>query len=826
MIQYELILVGFISFMRYRSSQPLVSSANCTESTIQHQEFVPECNGKIEYFCDGRKLTNIPNIPFHLYCAINLHKNEISNVREKSFPNNSRGLMVLDLSKNKIDHIVEGAFQGLLDLIYLNLRDNMLGTIISSKQVSFAGAHQLQHLDIAMNQFRTFSFLSKALHQLQNLKYLRVDGCQTCRLGPEFYDLQNLTTLVLGSYYSSCVMKNVSKDFFENVPILLNLSLSDCGISDIDSAAFSPLSRLAYLDLSNNEDLEFDGVIRALKGLQEHNSLKLLNINHVYPIFGRSTVVNITLVQSLRNLTSLETLHLDDNKIELFDKDVLPQLPKSLKALTVINNRLTAADYLADILQVGDNEARSLAGFEYLDVSFQNSIYRERRLPRSKFDFINVYFKSFHEFTQIFSPSKALKFFRSRQIGWEFPIRRIHFEPNGLEEIDISYNYLKKWLGPVTGLDGLKRFSITNNYCDEVTSTFFSGFASLEILEISNNMLGYALKNDSVGEVFKHLTNLKVLDLSDNKISTLPTKIFSGLFSLQILNLTINMLHTWNVETDHMTNLVVLDLSFNRLEDLPEKLRTSLDRLSNYKNITVNITKNRIPCTCQRKDFWTWVSFTTVKVITDVECASSTLEKECISYGTLTAITASVLVCFCFAVVAGLVYRRYKWKLMYLFYSTRENIRHTGEGYRQISEYDVFISFASDDQDFVKNIALPRLNEFELKTLTADQFMPGTPIRQNIIRAIQCSRKIVFIVSPDFLTSEWCEFEVRMAVEESRKYDVDLMIFVMYENIGGEGRIPNHVRNVLDERTYIEYPKEPSERDVFWGKLWSAIKSD
>ncbi|KAL3867655.1 hypothetical protein ACJMK2_040526 [Sinanodonta woodiana] len=823
MIQCELILVGFISFMGYNSIQPLAASVNCTKNSIQDQEIVPECNGKIEYCCADRKLSHIPEFPLDLYCSINLHKNDIFYIGEKSFYNYSRGLMVLDLSKNKIRHIEAGTFQELLDLKYLNLKNNMLG---KTELFSFAGALRLLYLDISMNQFRTFSFLSKALHQLKDLQYLKVDGCQTCILGPELHDLKNLTTLVLGSYYSLCVMKNVSKDFFQNVPLLLNLSLSDCGISDIDSDAFSNLSRLVYLDLSNNEDLEFDGVIRALKGFQGQNSLKLLNINHVYPIFGRSTVVTISHVQSLRNLTSLETLHLDDNKIELLDKDVIPQLPKSLKTLTLMKNRLTAADYLADILQVEENETVSSARFEYLDVSFQNAKYRESRFKRSIFDFIKTYLKSSIEFTEMYSLPKTLKYFRSRQVGWEFSIRRVHFETNGLKEIDISYNYLKKWLGPVTGLDRLKRFSITNNYCDEVTSTFFSGFTRLEILEISNNMLGYALKNDSVGEVFQHLKNLKVLDLSDNKISTLPTKIFTGLFALQILNLTINMLHTWAVDINHMTNLVVLDLSFNRLEDLPEKLRMSLDRISIDRNLTVNITKNRIPCTCQKKDFWTWVSFTTVKVITDVECASSSLEKECISYVTVTAITASVLVCFCFAVVAGLVYRRYKWKLMYLFYSTRENIRHTTEGYRQVSEYDVFISFASDDQEFVKDIVLPKLNAFELKTLTADEFMPGTPIRQNIILAIQCSRKIVFIVSPEFMTSEWCEFEVRMAIEESRKYDVDLMIFVMYKDIGAEGKIPEHIRNVMDERTYIEYPQEPSERDAFWEKLWSAIKAD
>uniref|UniRef100_K1QC90 Toll-like receptor 13 n=1 Tax=Magallana gigas TaxID=29159 RepID=K1QC90_MAGGI len=63
-------------------------------------------------------------------------------------------------------------------------------------------------------------------------------------------------------------------------------------------------------------------------------------------------------------------------------------------------------------------------------------------------------------------------------------------------------------------------------------------------------------------------------------------------------------------------------------------------------------------------------------------------------------------------------------------------------------------------------------------------FIPGVDIAENITIAIHNSRRIILIMTSDFLKSQWCMFELNMARMESlysregRKSDPKYLIWI------------------------------------------------
>lgn len=74
--------------------------------------------------------------------------------------------------------------------------------------------------------------------------------------------------------------------------------------------------------------------------------------------------------------------------------------------------------------------------------------------------------------------------------------------------------------------------------------------------------------------------------------------------------------------------------------------------------------------------------------------------------------------------------------------------------------YDVFISYSHADRLWVWNRLLPRLEQSGLSVCIDDRdFAIGTPTLINLEQAIDSSRHIIVVLTPNWIESEWTEFE-------------------------------------------------------------------
>ena len=123
--------------------------------------------------------------------------------------------------------------------------------------------------------------------------------------------------------------------------------------------------------------------------------------------------------------------------------------------------------------------------------------------------------------------------------------------------------------------------------------------------------------------------------------------------------------------------------------------------------------------------------------------------------------------------------------------------------------YDAYIAYAeenTDDERWVFNDLSPNLEEgpeaFHLCIKRRD-FIPGSQILESISESIQQSEKTVLILSPRFVESKWCYFEMQTARMRLFQDNHDAIIMVMLEEIP-DNKLTLSLRQLLCEKDYFQ----------------------
>ncbi|VDI43160.1 toll-like receptor 1 [Mytilus galloprovincialis] len=146
---------------------------------------------------------------------------------------------------------------------------------------------------------------------------------------------------------------------------------------------------------------------------------------------------------------------------------------------------------------------------------------------------------------------------------------------------------------------------------------------------------------------------------------------------------------------------------------------------------------------------------------------------------------------------------------------------------RQNYKFDAFLSYADEERVFVIRDVIKKLeanDNFRLCIHERD-FIPGCDIADNIVNAIHHSRKVIFIVTPSFLKSKWCIYELNMAYMEYQvsRQGVDCMIMVIKDKIR-ERDIPRDMYNIMTDESYLKFPDNEADEVTFWERLIDSLR--
>ncbi|XP_075005011.1 toll-like receptor 1 [Calonectris borealis] len=378
-----------------------------------------------------------------------------------------------------------------------------------------------------------------------------------------------------------------------------------------------------------------------------------------------------------------------------------------------------------------------------------------------------------------------------------------------LKYLDMSHNLLShdaadvqcRWAESLTELD------LSSN---QLTDSVFECLpVNIEKLDLQNNQI------TSVAKGMAELKSLKELNLASNRLADLPG--CSGFTSLEFLNIEMNSILTPSADFFQSCPRVrELQAGHNpfkcscELQDFIHLERQSGGKLFGWPVAYMCEYPEDLRGT-QLKDFH----------LTELACNT-----------TLLLVTALLLTLVLVAVVAFLcIYLDVPWyaRMMWQWTQTKRRAWHNHpEEQETVLQFHAFISYSERDSLWVKNELIPNLEKGEGCVQLCQHernFIPGKSIMENIINCIEKSYKSIFVLSPNFVQSEWCHYELYFAHHKFFSENSNSLILILLEPIPPY-IIParyHKLKALMAKRTYLEWPKERSKRALFWANLRAAI---
>lgn len=583
-------------------------------------------------FCNNGKLSSVPTrLPENVE-ELQLNYNQIKTLHNISlfrYPS----LITISLACNGLEKVQPNVFHDSKLLKNLNLANNNINIGYEETSLAFRTLSSLRFLDLSENKLND-EMAFTLLQNLSSLEYLNLSGNLLQRLDEtSFKDLHNLKELDLqrnimfeidNAFGSNPKLQRLNlafnylpclTDFHMTQLVVLNASYNfiEWFISRQD---LNDTFQLETLDLSNNK-LIFFPFLPSRSKLQ--NLYLSHNILRFYEHFANNnTLQNSTksvefynLKRHVNNVTaqlwddnlhgdisSLDTLDLRGNQVDYFPDGFTKKMStlsrlrmgiNCLETLHLSSEHFSGTLYELDIsnnrlnqISVNDGSLAMLANLTYFNVSGNNL----NELP----------FGLFSSLPRIHSVDLSYN-----NIGICLP-----------DETNVSMNNITECL-QWNNIDSLRQLYLKGCYLETVPSSAFIGL-SLTHLDLSDNPGIYVqdslqslsrtlqhlgLGNTQIKDIdLSHFQSLKSLTLSKNSLSHLPASL-------------------------HDIDLKVLDVRDNSLSTIPPGQAHVLAS----KLQTIFLTGNTFNC-CQIEWFWTFETARTISVVgkSDIVCQDAHLD--------------------------------------------------------------------------------------------------------------------------------------------------------------------------------------------------------
>ncbi|XP_041980034.1 toll-like receptor 7 [Aricia agestis] len=731
-------------------------------------------------------------------------------------------LKTLDLGENQISDIKNGSFKNLDQLTGLRLIDNQIGNLSVGM---FWDLPSLQVLNLAKNKIQAIE--RGSFQRNKQLEAIRLDGNFISDLNGIFSTLLSLLWLNLSENHLV---------WFDYAFIPSNLKWLDVHGNFIEHLGnyykLQDEIRIKTLDVSHNRIIE-------ISPFAIPNSVELLfiNNNHINNIQVNTFIekTNLTRVDIYAN----EISHLDINSLRLSSVPLNKSLPEfyiggnpfecdcSMEWLPLINN-MTANRQHPRIMDLENVLCKMThtRGVTHIPLSNLKST-----------DFLCSY--ETHCFTlchccdyvacdcQMTCPNNCSCYHDptwhtnvvdcSNQRAGDIPEKvpmdatEVYLDGNDFKELQ-NYAFI--------GRKNMRSLYVNSSEVENIHNKTFAGLSSLILLHLGNNKLKHLN-----GFEFEHLTQLTELYLQDNFITYIHNSTFSTLRQLRILRLDGNRLvdySLWSLTVN--TNLRSLSIANNMwsckcryLQKFTSYISENVHKIKDIHDIKCWNTETRSP---QKKelnlngticsDYYAGDSFTDNMIVSDYMPVMVT---------TFTGFTLIILVTL----------------VTFLFRDTIRIWLYTSCGIRLFpftgayddtdKLYDAYICYSPKDDDFVIQTLAAELENgspsYHLCLHYRDIPQHGVPYMQCTLplpEAVEASKRIILVLTRNFLETEWSRFEFRQGLHEILKSRFCTLLIIEDSSILTDIECDPDLRPYLKTGVRIRWGQ-----NKFWDKLKYAM---
>lgn len=315
-----------------------------------------------------------------------------------------------------------------------------------------------------------------------------------------------------------------------------------------------------------------------------------------------------------------------------------------------------------------------------------------------------------------------------------------------------------------------------------------------------------------VGKTSLYLENLN--------LTNLPTTSLIGYSNINKLYVSGNQLEDlaiWNLPE----NLTFLDIRNNRFKYLRPEVLDYLEQQSH--NLRILISNNSWSCDCFPSSFLQFIQRVPEMIddLGSIKCDGLTpsikLDK-CRVYTIYLILFVAALI-----VVACVILFWYRTSiLMCLYYHNilPNCILSKAENIEFPQRYDAFLAFSHKNLDLI-NEYVERLEngrrQFRLCFYQRD-WLVGESIPKAILQTIENSKRIILLMTKEFVSSSWGIFEFRTAIKATSMDRRKRLIVIVYPGVEDFSELDSELRLYMKFNTYLRY-----DDSQFWKKLIYAM---
>ncbi|XP_026724543.1 protein toll-like [Trichoplusia ni] len=757
---------------------------------------------------------------------------------------NTPPIKFLELSSDKITEIPENAFQGLKSLTTLNIWGNNFSHVGEN---SFKGLDSLE--DIALNtnhiksidervfqptpRLKTVLLMANVIEEIPSGLFNNLEALENITIRLNFVQLKlqpqclsNLTSLKNIVFQQSYVQQ-IPEDFLKGSTDVRSLVLNRNQLTSLPEDVFRDQKYMEILDLSYNKIAELKAtVFTPLK------QLRTLNLNRNY-----LEVLPESLFAGLRHLT---TVSIDNN----FLTTIYPTAflgATGLTTLTLTSNNLTlrSKDFGVYSNFIMHSPFGSLNSLKYLGLRDNkiDSIFDDWRnallnleildLSKNKFSILDMYDIQFlgknitvdlrnNEITTLelsyVSPPDSTPSV-SKSSGFSILLDGNPFNCDcGL------YPLALRLLGgkPLTVEP---KFVVGNARCaspPHLQGKLFS--------QLSPSHLNCDLPEENCPEQCSKCIKRPAFDDIDLECLSIPNLFPNSedfgakYFSLKVQkitqfygNLSLNLLNISNIGLDEIpfepsSTIKVLDFSKNNLKKIPIDFLESDSKLY--------LSGNPFECDCwssndiallQKSDLVLDLDQITCRngdrlLQVDIVALCSTWRAAAVASG----VFITMLALFFFVALTMYIYSHEI--LIYIIDHGLFPCCFKDDLTDIDKEFDVFISFAHKDRNYLREL-LPKIeNDFGQKTcLHYRDWYAGDLIPTQIKRSVENSRKTLILLSRNFLESHYANMEFQAAHNLALNQGKTRVILILLEDVSKSEKLSDELKAYMSTNTYLTW---------------------
>lgn len=294
----------------------------------------------------------------------------------------------------------------------------------------------------------------------------------------------------------------------------------------------------------------------------------------------------------------------------------------------------------------------------------------------------------------------------------------------------------------------------------------------------------------------------------------------------------------------------ILELHNNKISKLSSEVINFLQNATNLYTITLH--NNPFICNCNTTDFFHFTHSIKKHRIVDLNMIRCQEENKLISKMTMidfcpsqaewinltfwiTMIIIMIIFGLLFSAFCFFFYKNKELQFInnFMFPSLLKNdeddeeseetdvTEYEDNNVTEETSYDVFISYSQDDQDFVMNELVCKMENDvpPLKLYLPHRDWLNEWTTTNIMKYMEISRRMMMVLSPSFLENVWGKSDLRDAHYQALSRDQSNLILILYGDIEStDEHLDSKLKAYINANTYIKWG-DP----LFWRKLGQLL---